>query len=91
MLPMPLAYHAAFLKKGSGNIYSNEELQEMERIRQQLVSLHSTTAQKLSKRMANECLLSDEEIQNHNQRRLNICKKMRTAHYGKRWYYEIKI
>jgi len=66
-------------RKNSGNIYSNEELQERERIRQKMVGLHGGQARKISTRMANECLLSDEEVQNHKQRRLDICKKMEKA------------
>ncbi len=70
-------------RKGGASIYTNDELQNMEKIRLKLVDLHGTTAATLSTRMANECLLSDEEVQKHNQRRLEICKKMRIAHYGK--------
>lgn len=64
-------------RKGSGNIYTNEELQEMEKLRQSLVEIHGEQARKMSTRMANECLLSDEEVKAHKQKRLDICKKMK--------------
>ena len=64
--------------KGSANPYTNEQLQELEKLRQKLIALHGNNAKKLSKRLAIEHLLTPEQIEAHDKYMENNIKKMVT-------------
>ena len=66
--------------RGSGKPYTNDDLLKIEVLRQRLIKLHHVRVPVT--RFANEFLLTDDQIEKHKKDRINICRKMRIAHYG---------
>ena len=49
-------------KRGSTTPYTAAELQEKDRLRQELIMLHGAHAQKLAVLMSDDCAMSDEQM-----------------------------
>ena len=79
-------------KHGSNEPFTNKELLDMDKLRQELISLHGNQAKKLSVNMASKCSISDNKIEEYKKERKEHAKIMvRNRYINKGKIYNVVI